>query len=100
MASRYKKTFTSYTKSGGLKYDTTIYEQVPESNDDVYVITQEGDRLDDLAYMHLNHSTIKFKGVKFFFANNYWVVPEKETISPIYSYRYWKGFTRHLFFPS
>ena len=49
MASRYKKTFTSYTKSGGLKYDTTIYEQVPESNDDVYVITQEGDRLDKLA---------------------------------------------------
>lgn len=31
-------------------YGTTIYDDVPKSNDDIYVITQSGDRLDQLAY--------------------------------------------------
>ena len=31
-------------------YNTTIYDEVPKSNDDIYVITQAGDRLDQLAY--------------------------------------------------
>ena len=37
-------------KTGSKKLETTIYETVPKSNDDMYVITQEGDRLDNLAY--------------------------------------------------
>ena len=32
------------------KYDTIIYEKVPERNDDIYVVTQEGDRCDTLAH--------------------------------------------------
>ena len=32
------------------RYETTLYEKIPESNSDVYVITQEGDRLDNLAF--------------------------------------------------
>ena len=32
------------------KYDTTIYLKVPERNDDLHVIAQEGDRLDNLAF--------------------------------------------------
>ena len=38
-------------RNGGFrKYQTTIYDTVPEDNTDVYVITQEGDRLDNLAF--------------------------------------------------
>ena len=32
-----------------LKYKTTIYNKVPERNDDMYFIAQEGDRCDNLA---------------------------------------------------
>ena len=32
------------------KYNTTIYNDVPESNNDLFIITQEGDRLDNLAF--------------------------------------------------
>ena len=38
------------TKNTPLKYNTTIYDTVPESNNDIYVIAQEGDRLDTLAH--------------------------------------------------
>ena len=31
------------------KYGTTIYNKVPERNDDMYFIAQEGDRCDNLA---------------------------------------------------
>ena len=48
--SRYKNTrITRSKKNKALTYNTTFYVNVPESNDDVYVITQEGDRLDKLA---------------------------------------------------
>ena len=33
-----------------LKYDTTLYGKVLERNSDIYVITQVGDRLDNLAF--------------------------------------------------
>ena len=32
-----------------MSYRTTIYEDTPEKDDDIYVTTQEGDRLDNLA---------------------------------------------------
>jgi len=32
------------------KYATTIYQTVPESNSDIFIITQDGDRLDNLAF--------------------------------------------------
>ena len=31
-------------------YGTTIYSTIPETDDDIYVITQLGDRLDNLAF--------------------------------------------------
>ena len=31
-------------------YRTTIYSSIPETNSDIYVITQHGDRLDNLAF--------------------------------------------------
>lgn len=36
-------------KISSLSYRTTIYEDTPEKDDDIYVTTQEGDRLDNLA---------------------------------------------------
>ncbi len=38
------------TKRKKYKYDTTIYLKVPEKNDDMYFIAQEGDRCDNLAH--------------------------------------------------
>ena len=38
------------TKNTPSRYETTIYENVPEDNTDIHVITQEGDRLDVLAH--------------------------------------------------
>ena len=46
--SRYSS--TKITSKGGKKhFSTTIYEKVPKRNDDMYFITQEGDRCDNLA---------------------------------------------------
>ena len=36
-------------KTKSLAYQTTIYSDVPEKDDDIYITTQEGDRLDNLA---------------------------------------------------
>ena len=48
--SRYKSTLTNEsTENKNLKYNTTIYEEVPERNDDVFLVSQTGDRLDLLA---------------------------------------------------
>ena len=38
------------TKSRVSKYITSIFKIVPEDDNDIFVITQEGDRLDNLAY--------------------------------------------------
>ena len=32
------------------KYTTTLYNQIPLRNDDIYLISTEGDRLDNLAF--------------------------------------------------
>ena len=37
------------------KFDTTIYLKVPERNDDMYFIAQEGDRCDNLAQRFYNN---------------------------------------------
>ena len=53
--SRYRNTGISKSKitvnrrQKVLKYDTTIFDTIPENNDDIFVIAQEGDRLDNLA---------------------------------------------------
>ena len=46
---RYDKS-TFRVKNGKWSYDTTIYEKVPEQNDDMYFISTEGDRCDNLAF--------------------------------------------------
>ena len=39
-------------------YNTTIYKEVPERNDDLYFISTEGDRCDNLANRFYNDSTL------------------------------------------
>ena len=47
--SRYDLTKRS-KKGYKSKFSTTLYDKVPKLNSDIYVITQEGDRLDNLAF--------------------------------------------------
>ena len=37
---------------------TTIYSSIPESDNDIYVITQYGDRLDLLAHQYYNDTSL------------------------------------------
>ena len=49
--SRYEKTSKKFNLNTRKKsYRTTIYSKVPERNDDMYFIAQEGDRCDNLAF--------------------------------------------------
>jgi len=53
MPNRYQTTKIIKDKRKQIsKFGTTIYEDVPLSNDDMYVITQAGDRLDNLAFQY------------------------------------------------
>jgi hypothetical protein len=45
-----KSTKTSVRPYSVNKYNTIIYDTVPERNDDIYLITQDGDRCDSLAH--------------------------------------------------
>tara|TARA_Y100001963_G_C6692116_1_gene405119 strand:- start:702 stop:977 length:276 start_codon:yes stop_codon:yes gene_type:complete len=47
--SRYSNTKIKKNEDGVTHYQATIYKAIPESNEDVWVITQFGDRLDNLA---------------------------------------------------
>jgi hypothetical protein len=47
---RYKDTRKQKKENNVTYYKTTIFDKVPKSNDDIYVLTQSGDRLDLLAY--------------------------------------------------
>ena len=65
MRKRYKNTkieqFDNKSAHGSVrkrqvfnKYNTTLYSNVPQSNSDIYVITQAGDRLDNLSFEFYN----------------------------------------------
>tara|TARA_B100000073_G_scaffold235725_1_gene197187 strand:+ start:751 stop:1035 length:285 start_codon:yes stop_codon:yes gene_type:complete len=49
MNKRYDKVKSSRNSDGYWKKDTTYYAEIPESNDDIYVLTQFGDRFDTLS---------------------------------------------------
>ena len=55
---RYRNTEKRKTEDGKLVYRSTLYDNVPISDDDVYVITQYGDRLDLLAYQFFGDVTL------------------------------------------
>ena len=41
-----------------ISYKTTIYSFIPESDNDIWVITQNGDRLDNLAHQFYGDSNL------------------------------------------
>lgn len=49
MNRRYEKVKVSRNNDGYWKKDTTYYADIPESNDDIYVLSQFGDRFDTLS---------------------------------------------------
>ncbi len=54
--SRYKNTRIKINNKKKY-YSTTVYSKVPERNDDMYFIAQEGDRCDNLANRFYGDST-------------------------------------------
>ena len=45
-------------KTNKLAYGVTIYNKVPERNDDMYFISQHGDRCDNLAHRFYNDASL------------------------------------------
>ena len=41
-----------------MKYDTTLYNKVNDANNDLFVIAQDGDRLDNLAFQFYGDPTL------------------------------------------
>ena len=57
--SRYERTKKAKISGTGRQYyRTTIYNEAPKKNDDMYFIAQEGDRLDNLAFRFYNDSAL------------------------------------------
>ena len=53
-----KSKITNLRNKSVNKYNTIIYDKIPLRNDDLFVITQEGDRLDNLAFQFYKDSSL------------------------------------------
>ena len=49
MASRYQNNKTQKLDDGRVVYRSRLYPNIPLSDNDIYIVTQQGDRLDSLA---------------------------------------------------
>ena len=58
MASRYTNNETKVTNDGRIVYRSKIYPNIPLRDDDVYVATETGDRLDTLAYQYYRDASL------------------------------------------
>lgn len=58
MASRYSNNKTQKLKDGRVVYRTKIYPNIPLRDDDIYIVTQGGDRLDTLANQFYGDSSL------------------------------------------
>jgi hypothetical protein len=58
MESRYINNYIKRTSDGRVVYQSKIYPNIPLSNEDIYVATETGDRLDTLAYQYYSDSTL------------------------------------------
>lgn len=58
MISRYYNNVSKKTIDGRTVYKSKIYPNIPLRDDDVYVATETGDRLDTLAYEYYNDSSL------------------------------------------
>ena len=58
MVSRYKNNETKKLNDGRNVYRSRIYPEIPLSDNDIYVASETGDRLDTLAYQYYNNSSL------------------------------------------
>jgi hypothetical protein len=58
MSSRYNSNETKKTIDGRVVYKSKIYPNIPLRDNDLYVATETGDRLDTLAYQFYGDSTL------------------------------------------
>lgn len=58
MASRYDNNREKRLSTGERVYRSKIYPDIPLRDDDIYVVTQVGDRLDGIAYQFYNDSSL------------------------------------------
>jgi len=58
MADRYEKGETKKLGDGRVVYTSKIYPMIPLQDSDIYVVTQEGDRLDTIANQFYGDSSL------------------------------------------
>ena len=58
MASRYENNKSKKINDGGVVYRSKIDPNIPLRDDDVYVATETGDRLDTLAYQYYEDASL------------------------------------------
>ena len=58
MVSRYKNNETKKLNDGRTVYRSRIYQEIPLSDNDIYVPSETGDRLDTLAYQYYENSSL------------------------------------------
>jgi|TARA_B110000305_G_scaffold89067_1_gene100353 hypothetical protein len=58
MVSRYKNNETKKLNDGRTVYRSRIYPEIPLSDNDIYVASETGDRLDTLAYQYYENSSL------------------------------------------
>ena len=58
MASRYENNKSKKINDGRVVYRSKIYPNIPLRDDDVYVATETGDRLDNLAYQYYEDASL------------------------------------------
>ena len=58
METRYENNPTKKTIDGRTVYQSKIYPKIPLSGNDIYVVTELGDRLDTLAYQFYQDQTL------------------------------------------
>ena len=55
---RYSSTREKFDKSGVRVYSTNYYPEIPISNNDSFIVSKEGDRLDNLAHKYYSDNTL------------------------------------------
>lgn len=58
MTSRYENNESKKLVDGRTVYRSKIYPEIPLRDDDVYVASETGDRLDTLAYQYYNDASL------------------------------------------
>lgn len=58
MANRYKNIKPFKRKDGKRVYKSKVYPNIPKSDQDIYIMTQDGDRLDNIAFQFYGDASL------------------------------------------